>query len=70
MKVTLTIIASIAAGVCIGLLIAPDKGSETRKKLADSASDGVEKLKNVFGAGEAQASDSTSKSQQPTPQTF
>jgi gas vesicle protein len=50
-KVTLGILGAIAAGVCIGLLIAPDKGSETRKKIADTASDWTEKLKNVFNDG-------------------
>ena len=50
-KVTLGIIGAIAAGVCIGLLIAPDKGSETRKKIADTASDWTDKLKNVFNSG-------------------
>jgi gas vesicle protein len=50
-KVTLGIIGAIAAGVCIGLLIAPEKGSETRKKIADTASDWTDKLKNVFNNG-------------------
>ena len=53
-KVTLGILGAIAAGVCIGLLIAPDKGSETRKKIADTASDWTDKLKNVFNDGREQ----------------
>lgn len=56
-KVTLGILGAIAAGVCIGLLIAPDKGSETRKKIADTASDWTDKLKNVFNNGREQYED-------------
>ena len=50
-KVALGILGAIAAGVAIGLLIAPDKGSETRKKIADTTSDWADKLKNVFNRG-------------------
>ena len=56
-KWTLGIIGAIAAGVCIGLLIAPEKGSETRKKIADTASDWTDKLKNVFNNGREQYED-------------
>jgi len=35
----------LAAGVCIGILIAPDKGSETRKKVTDAVNDIKNKLK-------------------------
>jgi gas vesicle protein len=48
MKTTLALVAGIAAGVCIGLLIAPDKGSETRKKLAETTGDWADKLMNLF----------------------
>jgi hypothetical protein len=34
-----------AAGAIIALLFAPDKGSETRKKVMDTASDLADKLK-------------------------
>jgi gas vesicle protein len=70
MKVTLGIIAGIAVGVGIGLLIAPEKGSETRRKLVDSAGDWMEQLKNSLSTGEEEeSSDSSSKSHQRTPQT-
>ena len=55
MKTTVGLVVGIAVGVCIGLLVAPDRGSETRKKLADSAGDWFEKIKNLFGAPEEEA---------------
>jgi gas vesicle protein len=51
-KVTLGILGAIAAGVCIGLLIAPDKGSETRKRIAETTGDWADKLKNAFNKGQ------------------
>ncbi len=36
----------IMAGVAIGVLLAPDKGSETRKRLTDNLDDLKDKAKN------------------------
>ena len=36
-KIMLALLAGAAAGVAIGVLIAPEKGSETRKKVTDTA---------------------------------
>jgi len=70
MKTTVGLVVGIAVGVCIGLLIAPEKGSETRKKLADSAGDWMEKLKTFFATGEEEdTSGSRSKSYKKTPRT-
>ena len=70
MKTTVGLVVGIAVGVCIGLLIAPDKGSETRKRLADSAGDWMEKLRDFFGTKEEEeTSVSRAKSYKQTPRT-
>lgn len=41
------ILAGILAGVAIGILIAPAKGTETRKKISDKVDDASDYLKDV-----------------------
>ena len=48
-KTTLAIIAGVAIGALAGILFAPEKGSETRKKIASNTGDLAESLKNSFG---------------------
>lgn len=38
-KIILGLLGAAAAGVAIGILLAPDKGGEVRKKIADRAGD-------------------------------
>jgi len=45
-KLLLGILAGAAAGTVLGILIAPDKGAKTRKKLARTMRSGVRKLKD------------------------
>lgn len=45
-NILIGILAAAAAGVVIGILIAPAKGSETRRMIADKANDFVEGLNN------------------------
>jgi hypothetical protein len=52
MKTTLGFLTGIAVGIGIGILLAPDKGSETRKKLADTAGDLFDKLKGFANRSE------------------
>jgi len=45
-KIVLGILAGIAAGTLLGVLIAPDKGSETRRKIRQKGDDLVEGVKD------------------------
>jgi gas vesicle protein len=47
-KVMLGILAGITAGAIIGILFAPDKGSETRKKISTLGDEYAEELKDKF----------------------
>jgi gas vesicle protein len=47
-KAILGLIAGLAAGAVIGVLLAPDKGSETRKKFAKKGEDIADDLKQKF----------------------
>lgn len=40
------IVAGAAAGVLIGILLAPDKGEETRKKILEQSEDHLDELKD------------------------
>ena len=47
-KTTLGILGGIGVGFCLGLLVSPDKGSNNRKKLVNTAGDWTQKLKHMF----------------------
>jgi gas vesicle protein len=47
--VLLGVLAGFAAGAVIGILFAPDKGSVTRKKIAEIGDEYAEGLKEKFG---------------------
>ena len=47
-KVVLGILGAAAAGVVIGLLIAPEKGSEMRARIKKTAGDWSDQLTNIF----------------------
>jgi gas vesicle protein len=44
-KILIGALSGLAAGLVLGILFAPDKGSETRKKIGNSAKDLSDKLK-------------------------
>lgn len=47
-KMILSIAVGVAAGAVIGVLLAPDKGSETRRKITDRSNEYADGLKNKF----------------------
>lgn len=50
-KVMLGLIGAAAAGAIIGMLVAPEKGSEMRQKVKDTASDWANQLTDLFEEG-------------------
>ena len=60
-KVILGLVGAAAAGVIVGLLIAPEKGSETRKKVGDTASDWASRLSEIFTSAKDEAGNLTNK---------
>ena len=54
-KVLLGILGAAAAGVVIGMLVAPDKGNETRKKLKKTASEWADSLSHMWERGKQSA---------------
>ncbi len=59
-KVLLGILGAAAAGVVIGLLIAPDTGAEMRKKIRKTAGDWADNLTNLWASGKEAAEDGIS----------
>ena len=49
-KILTGVAAGIAAGAIIGVLLAPDKGSETRKKIAQKGNDLKDSIKARFSS--------------------
>ena len=47
-KVILGLVGAAAAGVVVGLLLAPEKGSDLRKKVKDTAGDWAGHLSDLF----------------------
>jgi len=47
-KVILGLVGAAAAGVIVGLLVAPEKGSDIRKKVGDTATDWAGRLTDLF----------------------
>ncbi len=47
-RLVVGILAGVATGAILGVLFAPDKGSETRKKIAKTGNDTVDQLKAKF----------------------
>ncbi len=52
-KVILGIIGAAAAGAAIGMLLAPEKGSDMRQKVKDAANDWACQLADLFAEGKS-----------------
>jgi len=57
-KVLLGILGAAAAGVVIGLLIAPEKGADIRKRISKTAGDWADSMSHLWSNGK-QAAEST-----------
>jgi gas vesicle protein len=60
-RILVATLTGFITGLAVGLLVAPSSGSETRQRIADSASDlagGIkDKIRNLRGKGEDELSD-------------
>ena len=60
-KVILGIIGAAAAGAAIGMLMAPEKGSDLRKKIKKSAQDWASHIADLVASGQEELKNITSK---------
>lgn len=60
-KFVLGLVGAAAAGVVVGLLLAPDAGTATRKKIAGTASDWGSSLSDLFTSAKDEVANLTKK---------
>lgn len=53
-KVILGLVGAAAAGVIVGLLIAPEKGTDMRRKVGDTATDWAGRLTDLFNSAKSE----------------
>ena len=59
-KIILSLLAAAAAGAAIGVLFAPEKGSDLRKKIKDTTSDWADDMCNLLDIGKKQVKEAYS----------
>jgi gas vesicle protein len=62
-KVILGLVGAAAVGAAVGLLLAPEKGSDLRKNLADQAGKWTDKFGEMWANGKEVAQKATSRAQ-------
>lgn len=58
-KIILGLLGAAAAGIAIGMLMAPEKGADIRKKISDTANDLADKVGDMIDAGKEKISEIT-----------
>ena len=56
-KILIGILGAAAAGVVVGLLVAPEKGKDMRKKIRRTAEDWADNLSHLWAKGKSHAED-------------
>lgn len=56
-KIILGVLGAVAAGVVIGMLVAPEKGSDMRKKIRRTAGDWADGLNKLWARGKEAVED-------------
>lgn len=60
-KLILGLVGAAAVGVAIGILLAPETGADTRKKISGTASDWSDSLSDLFSNAKEGAKDKVNK---------
>ena len=60
-KVILGLVGAAAAGVLVGMLLAPESGNDTRKKISDTAGDWAGTLSDLFANAKGELDNLRSK---------